>query len=146
MENSVDQIVYWKIYWLWKSYLIKCCVENFLGCGKFSWSNILWKIFLTPWKSLGQRFCGKLTWSIFFVIKENYLNYGKTPWSRKITLTVEMLFGQIKLLLLWKNSLIKKNYRDCGRLIFLIAKNKSSVFNIEQKLLTIKLLNTLFLI
>ena len=153
MENFRDQIVYEKIPWLWKIYLIKYCLENFLDNGKFSWSNFLWKIFLALEKFLGQRFCGKLSWSIFLwklsLIKlfvENYLNCVKFIWSRKITLTVEILFGQIKLLWLWKTFLIKENYLNCGRLIFLTAKNKSPVFNIEQKLLTMKLLNNLFLI
>ena len=125
MENSLEQIVYGKISSLGKSYLINCCVENFLDCGKFSWSTFLWKIVLTPEKFLGQLICGKLSWSIFLwklsLIKlfvENYLDCVKFIWSGKITLTLEMFLDQGKLLELWKNSFIKENYLDCGNTLW----------------------------
>ena len=116
-----------KFLWLWNMFLIKFFfVENFLNqifSVKILW---LWKIYLMKYFAenfLDQIFCAKFLISIFF-------------W--KITSTVEKCFDQGKLCGLWKNSLIKETFFECGKLTSLTAKNneivKTSIFNTEHKL------------
>ena len=87
-----------KFLWLWK---ISMTVEKFIDqffCRKFFRSNFLWKFSLTVKNFLDRIFCTTFLWSKFFVslTMENLLDYEKTPWIRKISLTVENLLSWLQ--------------------------------------------------
>ena len=142
LENFLDETFCKKISsgkspWLWKISLINFFTENFLVCGKFPWSNFLWKISLTVENFLTQIFCRKFSelWKISW---SNYLwkisltveNSLDQFFLRKISLTVENLFDQIFCEKCpWSNFFVG-NFLHCG----IFETIKTYFFNLKQKL------------
>ena len=142
LENFLDETFCKKIScgkspWLWKISLINFFTENFLVCGKFPWSNFLWKISLTVKNFLTQIFCRKFSelWKISW---SNYLwkisltveNSLDQFFLRKISLTVENLFDQIFCEKCpWSNFFVG-NFLHCG----IFETIKTYFLNLKQKL------------
>ena len=142
LENFLDETFCKKIScgkspWLWKISLINFFTENFLVCGKFPWSNFLWKISLTVKNFLTQIFCRKfselwkISWSNFLwkisLTVENSLDQF---FLRKISLTVENLFDQIFCEKCpWSNFFVG-NFLHCG----IFETIKTYFLNLKQKL------------